>query len=65
MFYSDLLCKQIEECSDRIVSLQSKVRNNSDPKLKKIILLEIANTEVHILSLRKLKFLFDNAAYSN
>ncbi|MEW5820704.1 MAG: hypothetical protein AB1782_10975 [Cyanobacteriota bacterium] len=65
MFYSELLCKQIDECSNRIVSLKNKAKYNKNPELNNMIISEIKNTEFHICSLKKLKFMFENTAYSN
>lgn len=60
MIYSQLLKDQIDECSNKIVFLKTKMSLNNDPSKVKIIMMEIKNTEMHIYSLKRLALIFNN-----
>jgi len=65
MFYTDSLCKQINECLETIIFLKNKINSSQDPLRKGIMVLEIRNTEIHIHRLRKLVMSFNKAFSSS
>lgn len=65
MHYTDALTKQLHECSDKIDLLKQRIQKNNDPIKENILLLELQNNEMHILSLKKLMFMFDKVISSN
>ena len=53
MLYEDFIHRQIDEYSDKIDLLRSKVEEKTDLQAKYMLLMEIKNSEIHIRNLEK------------
>jgi len=61
MCYVDMLKKQIDEYSNKIVFLKDRIKSDNDPSVKNIIRLEIEHAEIHKHQLNKLIIVFREA----
>jgi len=61
MLYLELLKKQIDEYSEKIIHLKDCIKSNKDPIKTNILLMQIDHAEIHKNCLNKLMINFKEA----